>query len=1260
MLESSSVLSCDNCGQKFTLPNNFTTHQKRCTRGKKRLASALSKAREAIAGRKRRLVVGRDEAPQDLDAVSLNDQRALPVSDAVAPALDEALPSASKSLAATADCQNAIATYSLSLRLLSLPRFPKGSRLLSSHHRMWIVLAQEGSLPPPNHPLNAFGLSRTYYATSFPDHDPEDSFSLHDLSSSCFEPSSMHSDSTPPPPPQMSSIHIRTEAPSFWANGIVGDPVFHPSHIQHSSWDQINRILGQHECNDGQWFDEDDGWVKDSVTISVPFHSKTPSPGPINFSVDEFYHRSIVAVVKEKILNYQQDNFFHYEPFEVHWHREDHPEPVRVYGELYSSSAFLDAHLIDNLLKEESLVPVSNAFSDRLGPLGFDFHPMLVNDIMHEVELGVWKSVFIHLLRILDCISKDAVRELDRRFRVTPTFGRDTIRRFSSNCSELKQLAAHDYEDILQCSIPAFEGLLPEPHNKVLMDLLFVFAQWHGLAKLRMHTDETLELMDGVTADYETRESVREAASRRRRQARQQSQEKASSNPSHAAADSARRPKTLNLETFKYHALGDYTMTIRRYGTTDSYSTQPGELEHRTSKGRYRRTSRKHFVRQLTQIERRQARIRAIRNRYNRAADTPKEEIDNSPNEHYHMGKSQNHREVLGPFLLKNSDDPAVMNFLPKLRQHLLPRIQAKLREEDAVNAISDRNGTGVEDLNDAQVSEDQNCVLFKNDCIYRHYILRLNYMTYDVRRAQDVINPNTSHRDVMGLVEIEGEQHGIHPFWYARVLGIFHVDVVYTGSGMLDFRSRRMDFLWVRWFQVIDDVTINWSGLKMDLLRFVPMYDEDAFGFIDPADILRGCHIIPAYTHGQMHADGIGLSSIAQDASDAQKYYVNRFVDRDMIMRYYWGMAVGHTYARRSAVSSSTPSEAVEQDLTLFAAVVAVPEIAISDTVVVAPIVESSQDDQSAGLPSISTSDADLVTKQRMSLVEATDTDERPKSPWISSYPVNSVVFVHPKLRRPHFLNSAPWSRCLAACPAGETVTAVETLVVGTSTLLLTCSGRRTGEFATPQEAEVGAVIATESGLEEEADVPIPVIATTVEDASELSWWSSVGTAQVIVVVDIEEAESSSPASVRSIPTVESPEVVVEQHMDFEEKLESPVIATTEAGEGVAKSAFLSMVAVPEIPERPKSPWTRIVRMPGDVCRPEQWLLPDRIADEHGGTLKITTRQTSQFHGVIKRHLKAVIQDINHALLDTLAAYGDINRNVIVSALPSLSKLHN
>ena len=73
-------------------------------------------------------------------------------------------------------------------------------------------------------------------------------------------------------------------------------------------------------------------------------------------------------------------------------------------------------------------------------------------------------------------------------------------------------------------------------------------------------------------------------------------------------------------------------------------------------------------------------------------------------------------------------------------------------------------------------------------------------------------------------------------------------------------------------------------------------------------------------------------------------------------------------------------------------------------------------------------------------------------------------------------------------------------------------------------------------------------------------------------------------------------------------------------------------------------------VRMPGGVCSAKQWLQMDQIADEHGsGTFKITTRQTFQFHGVIKRHLKPAIQDINRVLLDTLAACGDVNRYEIL-----------
>ena len=83
-------------------------------------------------------------------------------------------------------------------------------------------------------------------------------------------------------------------------------------------------------------------------------------------------------------------------------------------------------------------------------------------------------------------------------------------------------------------------------------------------------------------------------------------------------------------------------------------------------------------------------------------------------------------------------------------------------------------------------------------------------------------------------------------------------------------------------------------------------------------------------------------------------------------------------------------------------------------------------------------------------------------------------------------------------------------------------------------------------------------------------------------------------------------------------------------------------------------------VRMPGGVCRPGQWLALDRLAREHAnGGLRVTTRQTFQLHGVLKRDLKRTIAGINEALLTTLAACGDVNRNVVCHNNPYLSPLH-
>ncbi|KAI1431068.1 sulfite reductase [Xylaria sp. CBS 124048] len=83
--------------------------------------------------------------------------------------------------------------------------------------------------------------------------------------------------------------------------------------------------------------------------------------------------------------------------------------------------------------------------------------------------------------------------------------------------------------------------------------------------------------------------------------------------------------------------------------------------------------------------------------------------------------------------------------------------------------------------------------------------------------------------------------------------------------------------------------------------------------------------------------------------------------------------------------------------------------------------------------------------------------------------------------------------------------------------------------------------------------------------------------------------------------------------------------------------------------------------RLPGGVSTPQQWIQMDDISTSLGNeTMKLTTRQTFQFHGVVKGKLKPAMQAINRALMTTIAACGDVNRNVMCSSLPSQSKFHD
>jgi hypothetical protein len=127
--------------------------------------------------------------------------------------------------------------------------------------------------------------------------------------------------------------------------------------------------------------------------------------------------------------------------------------------------------------------------------------------------------------------------------------------------------------------------------NQSVLRLLFTFGHWHGLAKLRMHTDTTLAILDDETtnlgkqlrafqaesSNYATRELKRESEARQRRRA------SALGSKSLVNADpNDRRPKQFNLQTYKTHALGDYVASIKQYGTTDSYTTAVASIPQYT------------------------------------------------------------------------------------------------------------------------------------------------------------------------------------------------------------------------------------------------------------------------------------------------------------------------------------------------------------------------------------------------------------------------------------------------------------------------------------------------------------------------------------------------------------------------------------------------------------------------------------------------------------------------------------------------------
>lgn len=176
----------------------------------------------------------------------------------------------------------------------------------------------------------------------------------------------------------------------------------------------------------------------------------------------------------------------------------------------------------------------------------------------------------------------------------------------------------------------------------------------------------------------------------------------------------------------------------------------------------------------------------------------------------------------------------------------------------------------------------DRDTILIRNNQLYRHKTCRFNFTTYDVRRSQDSINPSTPHHDIIVKARDDPSNKGYHPFWYARVIGIFHVQARYNRR---DSDWQPVQFLWVHWFGRSESTNVRISQPvnqnQLDWVGFVTGEDDtEIFGFLDPADVVRSCHLIPAFNDGQ--TDELMVPSIARCEAegdlDWKYYYVNRF----------------------------------------------------------------------------------------------------------------------------------------------------------------------------------------------------------------------------------------------------------------------------------------------------------------------------------------------------------------------------------------------
>ncbi|KAL0062348.1 hypothetical protein AAF712_010759 [Marasmius tenuissimus] len=566
---------------------------------------------------------------------------------------------------------------------------------------------------------------------------------------------------------------------------------------------------------------------------------------------------------------------------------------------IFTDGRGVESDPVKHLLDDRSLVPTRNVLSTKLLPFGFDLYLLLVIDLLHEFELGVWKAVLTHLIRMLYAQKPgkkkkdDAVEVLDERFHRVPTFGRSTIRRFHNNVSQMKKLAARDFEDILQCAMPCFEGLFNDKKiDKMVQNLLFDLAAWHAYSKLQLHTDSTVASFEDTTVqlgkslrkfakdseNFNTKETPREVKARGQR-AVATAKRKPDTGKSTTTKKSGAQVKKFSLSTAKLHFLGDYPSAIKEYGTTDSYTTRNSECQHQQVKSFYRRMNKQNHGSQIVQHEGRKRLLSSIK------AHIP------TMVRQKRWGKKK---------LLAGSQES-----LPKTDPNICFHTSSGTEHRVLLSDIN-----WVDEGDNGEVEEDIATRLnFTNDTVFAHKTIWFNFNTYDQQHDQDSVNTRL-HPDVYTLSPDAVGNESEHPYQYAQVIGSFHAHVRVEPS-LLTKKvpiCQRMEFLWVRWYQVDKKYRAGFRAKHLYRLTFPPPEDVNAFGFLNPADIVRGIHIVPGFAHGpsetgmRLPANSLACQLVLLNSSgkreleedDWKFYYIGMFADRDTVMQFRGG-GVGH-----------------------------------------------------------------------------------------------------------------------------------------------------------------------------------------------------------------------------------------------------------------------------------------------------------------------------------------------------------------------------